>query len=135
MLQLPGISAAVLKMIEALALTIVVLTGLCFIALAAVSLLMPARTSRFLLGLAGSALAHYMELILRSVVGAAFVLQAPRMLFSAAFMIFGWVLLITTACLLLMSWRRPCMAAPPNTSFKPTPRWNAAELRRWASAS
>lgn len=92
-------------MTEALARTAVVLTGLYFIALAVVSLFMPERTSRFLLGFAGSALTHYIELLLRLVVGGALVLHAPRMLFAGAFTVFGWVLLITTACLLVMPWR------------------------------
>ena len=93
-------------MIEALAPTVVVLTGVYFVALAVVSLLMPERSTRFLLGFAGSALTHYVELFLRLVVGGAFVLHAPRMLFAGAFRAFGWVLLITTACLLVMPWRR-----------------------------
>ena len=92
-------------MIEALALTVVVLTGLYFIALAAVSLFMPAQANRFLLGFAGSALTHYTELFLRFVVGAALVLHAPRMLFTGAFTLFGWVLLVTTAGLFLIPWR------------------------------
>ena len=92
-------------MTEPLALTIVVLTGLYFIALAVVSLFMPERTSGFLLGLAGSALTHYIELFLRLVVGGALVLHVPRMLFADAFAGFGWVLLITTACLLVMPWQ------------------------------
>ena len=58
-------------MTEALALTIVVLTGLYFIALAVVSLFMPERTSSFLLGFAGSALTHYIELFLRLLIGGA----------------------------------------------------------------
>lgn len=94
-----------MSMIEVLALTVVLLTGLYFIALAAVSLLMPVRSNRFLLGFADSPLKHYAELFLRFVVGAAFVIYAPRMLFSEGFTLFGWVLLVTTACLLLIPWR------------------------------
>ena len=92
-------------MIEVLALTVVVLAGLYFIALAAVSLFLPVRANRFLLGFADSALKHYAELLLRVVVGAALILHAPRMLLSGAFTLFGWLLLITTACLLLVPWR------------------------------
>lgn len=92
-------------MIEAMALGVVVLAGIYFIALATVSLLMPARASRFLLGFAGSAFTHYAELGLRLLVGTALVLHAPRMLFPGAFNLFGWVLLVTTACLLLVPWR------------------------------
>jgi hypothetical protein len=82
-----------------------VLTGLYFVALAFVSLFMSERTRRFLLGFAGSALTHYVELFLRLVVGGALVLYAPRMLFAGAFKVFGWALLITTGCLLLVPWQ------------------------------
>ena len=92
-------------MIDSLALSVVVLAGLYFFSLAVVSLIMPARAEVFLLGFASSAPAHYVELVLRLVVGAAFVLHAPRMQFSGAFAFFGWVLLATTACLVLVPWR------------------------------
>jgi hypothetical protein len=94
-----------MSMIEFLAFAIVVLAGLYFIALAAVSLLTPARANRFLLGFAGSPSAHYAELLLRFLVGGALVLHAPRMLFSGAFHLFGWVLVVTTASLLLVPWQ------------------------------
>ena len=92
-------------MIEVLALTVVVLTGLYFVALAIASLFMPALANRFLLGFADSALKHYVELFLRLAVGAALILYAPRMLFQDVFILFGWLLLVTTACLLLVPWR------------------------------
>lgn len=92
-------------MIQILALAVVVLAGLYFVALAVASLLMPARANRFLLGFADSARKHYAELFVRLVVGSAFVHHAPRMLFADAFAFFGWVLLATTACLLLVPWR------------------------------
>ena len=90
---------------EAIALAVVVLAGLYMLALGAASLVMPARASRFLLGFAASQSAHFTELLLRFVVGAAVVLSAPRMSLSGAFNFFGWVLLVTTACLLLVPWR------------------------------
>jgi hypothetical protein len=92
-------------MIEALAFAVVVLTGLYFMALAGVSFFQPALANRFLHGFAASALAHYAELFLRLLAGGAFVLHAPRMLLSQAFSLFGWVLLVTTALLLLVPWR------------------------------
>ncbi len=94
-----------MTLIEALALVIVVLTGLYLLALGAASLVVPARASRFLLGFAGSPTAHYTELLLRLVVGAAFVLYSPRMALSGAVQFFGWILLGTTACLLFVPWR------------------------------
>ena len=92
-------------MIEVFALAIVVLAALYFLALGAASLVAPSRASRFLLGFASSQPVHFAELLLRLVVGAALVVSAPRMLLSGAFNFFGWVLLVTTACLLLVPWR------------------------------
>lgn len=87
------------------ALAIVALAGAYLLVLGAMSLLAPSRASRFLLGFAGSRTKHYAELFLRFALGAAFVLHAPRMLLSDVFNLFGWVLLVTTACLLLLPWR------------------------------
>ena len=92
-------------MLETLALILVVLTGFYFCALAAAALLVPAKASRFLLGFASSPRVHCIELSIRFLVGAALVIYAPRMFMSDVFNLFGWVLLITTACLLLLPWR------------------------------
>jgi hypothetical protein len=94
-----------MSMIEILASTVVVIAGLYFIALAAASLFLPIRATRFLLGFADSALKHYAEMFVRLVVGAALILHAPHMLHSGAFALFGWILLVTTACLLVVPWR------------------------------
>lgn len=87
-----------------MSLAVIVLAGLYLIALGAASLLAPSRAARFLLGFVSSGRAHYLELFLRFIVGAALVLHAPRMFLPGAFNLFGWVLLITTACLLLLPW-------------------------------
>lgn len=92
-------------MIEALALAVVVVTGLYFCALAAASLLVPAKASRFLLGFASSPRVHYIELSVRLLVGAALLIYAPRMFAPGVFSLFGWLLVITTVCLLLLPWR------------------------------
>jgi hypothetical protein len=92
-------------MLEVLALTLVVLTGIYFCALAVAALLVPAKASRFLLGFASSPRVHYIELSIRFLAGVALVIYAPRMSASGAFSLFGWVLLITTTCLLLLPWR------------------------------
>jgi hypothetical protein len=91
--------------LESLALTLVVFTGFYFCALAAAILLVPAKVSRFLRGFASSPRVHFTELSIRLVVGAALVIYAPLMSASDTFSLFGWVLLITTACLLLLPWR------------------------------
>lgn len=94
-----------MALIEAIAAALVVLAALYFLALGAASLVLPSRANRFLLGFAGSQAVHYTELLARFVVGAALVLHAPRMYLSDAFNVFGWILLVTTACLLLLPWR------------------------------
>lgn len=92
-------------MINLFASILVLLTGLYLVGLAAVSLLAPGRASHFLLGLAGSAPAHYLELLLRFVAGGAIVLYAPHMLFSDFFVLFGWTIVITTIALLAVPWQ------------------------------
>ncbi len=92
-------------MLNSLALITILLAGLYLIALAIVSFLKPAKASSFLLGFASSVPVHYLELIIRLVVGAAFVLHAPLMMFSEIFTIFGWILIGTTACLFVVPWQ------------------------------
>ncbi|MGI8843818.1 MAG: hypothetical protein ACR2HZ_08960 [Gemmatimonadaceae bacterium] len=92
-------------MIEYLALAVVVIVALYFVALGTSALLAPAFAKRFFLGFASSPLAHYTELLTRFIVGVAFLAQSPRMLFSAGFNIFGWILIVTTAGLLLVPWQ------------------------------
>ena len=94
-----------MSLIEVFALVAIVLAALYLLALGAASLLAPARASRFLLGFAGSQPIHFIELSLRLLVGVALVLYAPRMFFSSAFNLFGWLLLVTSACLLPVPWR------------------------------
>ena len=84
---------------------IVTLTGIYFLGLGCASMFMPAQAARFLLGFAGSASAHYLELLVRLVVGWAFLLHAPEMRYSVGFVVAGWVILVTTAGLLVVPWR------------------------------
>ena len=92
-------------MIEVAALSIVVIAGIFLLALGAAALLAPPRASGFLLAFAGSPAKHYSELALRLVAGCAFVLSAPLVAFARGFSLFGWLLLGTTAVLLLVPWR------------------------------
>jgi hypothetical protein len=94
-----------MTLIEVVALAAIVLAALYLLALGAAALVMPARSSRFLLGFARSHPVHFVELFLRFVVGAALVCYAPRMFLSGAFNLSGWVLLVTTTCLLVLPWR------------------------------
>lgn len=92
-------------MLNIFALVVVLLFGSYLVALAVVAFAHPALASRYLLGFAGSASAHYLELLLRILVGAAFLVRAPGMLLPGLFTVFGWVLLVTSAGLLLVPWQ------------------------------
>lgn len=85
--------------------SVVMLAGCYLVALGAVALLAPAAAARFLLGFVGSAFLHYLELVVRFIIGAAFLAHAPQMMFPAVFSAVGWMLLITTGCLCLVPWR------------------------------
>lgn len=92
-------------MLDLLALITVLSAGLYLIALALVSFLKPDWASGFLLGFASSASIHYLELAIRIAIGSAFVISAPRMMFPEIFHLFGWILIGTSACLLLIPWQ------------------------------
>lgn len=92
-------------MLDVLALAVVLLTGAYLLALAIVAFAAPQRAKSFLASFASSPTAHYVELVVRLLVGAAFVVGASRMQFSHAFSIFGWVVIATTIALLVMPWR------------------------------
>lgn len=94
-----------MSLVTLLALVIVVLAALYLVALGAASFIVPVRAGRFLQGFASTPSLHYLELSMRLVVGAAFVQYAPSMLYPKAFSLFGWLLLITTAGLLLLPWK------------------------------
>lgn len=88
-----------------IALALVVAAGLFLLLLGLASLAMPALAGRFLLGFAETPTKHYAELAVRLIVGTAFVLLAPDARFPGAFTLFGWLLLVTTACMLFIPWR------------------------------
>ncbi len=94
-----------MKFIDILAIVVVVLAGLYLIVLGATKLVVPARTSRFLLGFVGSRKLHLVEMLLRLIVGAAMLQLAPRMIWPTAFNLFGWMVIGTTTLLLLVPWR------------------------------
>mgnify|MGYP003407782027 FL=1 len=92
-------------MIDMLATAVVFLTGLYLVVLGVAAFVAPNVAARFLLGHAGSAAAHYAELLVRLIVGGALLLTADSMQFPAVFSAIGWVLLITAAGLLLVPWQ------------------------------
>jgi len=92
-------------MINLLTSILVLLTGLYLIGFALGLLLSPARATRFLGGFASSAFTHYLELVLRLTAGGAILRCAPQMLFSDFFVIFGWILVVTTVGLFAVPWQ------------------------------
>jgi hypothetical protein len=91
--------------IAQLASAVVYGTGLYLIALGVGSFVVPAFVRRFLLAFAGTPVAHYLELSLRLVVGAAFLAHAQFMSFHGLFTAFGWVLVGTTAVMFAVPWQ------------------------------
>lgn len=84
---------------------VVILFSLFLLALGGFSLLAPAKAKAFLLGFAKSAFTHYLEMVLRLAVGGSIVYQAPYLNYSTAFTIFGWMMVGTTAILILLPWK------------------------------
>ena len=92
-------------MLFAVAHAIVVAFGIFLVGLALAALLTPARARGFLSGFATTPNKHYLEMAVRLVVGAAVLATASRMPFPLPFMVFGWVLVLSTLVLSLMPWR------------------------------
>jgi hypothetical protein len=62
----------------------------------------PSHAERLLRGFASSALTHYTEQGIRLVVGAAIVTFASSMRYPELFKLFGWLIIVSTAGLLLI---------------------------------
>lgn len=92
-------------MLETLAATVVVLVGIWLIGLSAAAFAKPESVRSFFDKFASSAFAHFVEMSLRLIAGAAFVIYAPHMKFSAVFVAFGWLLIATTAVLTFVPWK------------------------------
>jgi hypothetical protein len=92
-------------MVSLVAFYIVLLFGAYLVCLGSIALLSPARARRFLLGFATTPTLHWVELGLRVLAGAAFVANASAMRHPEVFAGLGWVLLLTTAVLMLIPWR------------------------------
>ncbi len=92
-------------MLHAFTFVILIIVGVYFIALGVTSLFAPAKAKIFLLGFAGSPFKHYLELALRLIVGGSILVQAPHLIYPGAFTLFGWILIVTTVCLLFVPWK------------------------------
>lgn len=92
-------------MLQMTTLAVVLITALFFLLLGTAALFRPLLASQFLLGFAGSATKHYVEIGTRFAVGGSFLVTAPRTTHPSVFALFGWVLIISTAAMLLIPWR------------------------------
>jgi hypothetical protein len=92
-------------MVDWIAKAVVLAAGLYLAVLGVALLARQASASRFLMGHATSAPLHYLEVCVRIGVGLAFVQSAPAMLAARVFNVVGWVLVGTSAVLLLVPWR------------------------------
>jgi hypothetical protein len=93
------------EIVNVLSGVVVVGFGLFLIGLAALIIAIPSRAEGFLRGFASSAVTHYAEQGLRLVVGAAIVGFAGSMRYPKLFNVFGWLIIVSTAGLLLIPWR------------------------------
>lgn len=84
---------------------VVVAFGVGLVGMAVVIGVRPELAARFLRSFASSARAHYTEQVLRLLVGTALVLRAPSMAFPLVFFTLGWLLVGTSAGLLLIPWQ------------------------------
>lgn len=91
--------------VETLAFVIVVLAGIWLVGLAAGAFFKPNGVKEFFDKFASSAFAHFVEMFLRLVAGASFIIYAPHMTFSTVFKAFGWLLIGTTAVLIFVPWK------------------------------
>ncbi len=94
-----------MSMLEVLALAVIVAASLYLIVLGVSALIVPAQASRFLLGFAGSLKVHLVELSVRMVVGLALLIYAQQMFAPEVFELLGWMLIATTALLVVLPWR------------------------------
>jgi hypothetical protein len=91
--------------VNTLAAVIVVLSGLWLIGLGTAAFVWSERVKDFFDKFASSAFTHFLEMSIRIIVGAAFVIYAPQMTFSVVFTAFGCLLILTTAILFFVPWK------------------------------
>ena len=84
---------------------VVVAFGLFLIALPGVAFAKPAIAGRFLTAFASSARTHYVEQVVRVLVGAALVVRSPVMSQPKMFWLVGWAIVVSSAVLLCVPWQ------------------------------
>jgi hypothetical protein len=84
---------------------VVVAFGLFLIAFTGVTFARPALAERFLSGFASSARTHYLEEVVRLVVGAALIVLSPVMWQPKLFSLIGWAVVVSSTALMCTPWR------------------------------
>jgi hypothetical protein len=104
-------------MVSVLSGVVVVGFGLFLIGVTALIYTAPSHAETFFRGFASSATTHYTEQGIRLVVGAAIVAFSSSMKYPELFKVFGWIIIGSTAALLLIPWqwhhRFASMVMPP----------------------
>jgi len=84
---------------------VIVAFGLFLIAFSGVAFAKPAIAERFLTAFASSARTHYVEQVVRLLVGAALVVRSPIMWQPNMFRLVGWAIVVSSAVLLCLPWQ------------------------------
>lgn len=107
-------------MSEFIAQFVVFATSSFLVVLALMAFLLPSKAVKFLGGFASSAKVHFIEMLLRLAVGVSILSISKSMAFSDIFYVFGWVLCITSALLILIPWQYhkkfADLVVPPSTN-------------------
>lgn len=85
---------------------VLAISSLYLLVLGAFGLIRPKRLTGFFANFASTPQAHYLELVLRLLIGASLLIVEPLGPFSTVFRITGWVLLGTSITLLFFPWHQ-----------------------------
>lgn len=84
--------------------TVMVIFGLYLISLLIITILNKKVEVKYFSSFASSARAHYIEQILRLIVGLSMLLFSRSMLYAHFFEIFAWIIILSTIILILIPW-------------------------------
>lgn len=92
-------------MIELLATAVIVVAGVYLVVLGVGCFVRPDAAAGFLLGFASSPFVHYLELVIRVLVGASLLEMSGALASALIFNVFGWVLIVTSLVMFVVPWR------------------------------
>ena len=85
--------------------SVMLIFGLYLISLLVITLLNKAIAVGYFSSFASSAKAHYLEQVLRLIVGLAMLSFSKSMLYTQFFELFAWIIIISTIVLIVIPWR------------------------------